>query len=1332
MHEDINEVGVDFRGLHIRRGVRMLVEFPWSLSVFKFMKAPALSRLLCTGLVGWAASSFAADYTVHTFKKTQLSEHFWSEGATFADINKDGKNDIISGPYWYEGPDFKVKHEYYPATQKFKTKKADGTEVEYPGFEGGLGTKNTYSDNFFAYTYDLNGDGWPDILIYGFPGKDASWFENPGKAGFDKPWKRHVVFDVVDNESPTWADIDGDGKPEIVCNSGGFFGYAKPGKDPAEKWTFHPISPKGNWQRFTHGLGVGDVNGDGKMDLLEAGGWWEQPASLEGDPVWKLHKYAFNVGGSQMFAYDVNGDGRNDVITGLAAHGFGLVWYEQLAEKSDAGELQFKQHVIMNKEPQENKYGVKFSQLHAVELIDMDGDGLKDIVTGKRFWAHGPTGDADSGAPAVNYWFKLVRNADKTVDWVPYLMDGDSGVGTQLVVGDVNGDKLPDVVIGNKKGTFLLTHEVKKVSKAEWEAVQPKVMFDVKDGALAPEKVVPRTGVTPPQQQAQVALNPDIAPGGVLPLGADGHALNLDFEKGDLSDWTATGDAFSKQPMAGDVVNKRRNDFVSNHAGRYWVGTYEVTKDPGVGTLTSATFKVTHPWATFLVAGAPYENTRVDLIDAATKKVIFTTAGFEGAKFQQSNNATEKMSPVLVDLQPFQGKEIFIKVVDEHQGHWGHINFDDFKFYASKPDFGTQNTAARKPVGAGAPIASAKPLAPVDDVKFAGLSPEDAAKEMTLPKGFKSFLFAGEPDVKQPIAFCLDDRARLWVVEGYDYPRKKPEGEGTDRIVVFEDTNGDHKFDKRTVFIEGLNYATAIEYGFGGIFVGSAPNLLFIPVQEGDVPKPAGKPQIVLEGFAYQDTHETLNSFTWGPDGWLYGCHGVFTHSHVKVAGAPESERQFLNAGIWRYHPTKKKFEVFAEGTSNPWGIDFNEYGHAFIEACVIPHFWHIIEGARYQRQAGAHNPASIAEMQRIAPDYFKQDFSKGSLRPQNPYIFDDIKTHGDHVHYVGATPHSGNGRSDTAGGGHAHAGLMCYLGGTWPAEYQGKVFMNNIHGQRINMDIPTRTGSGYVGKHGADFINFNDRWSQIINLKYDQDGSVYMIDWYDKQQCHVGTPEAHDRSNGRIFKVVYNDQKVTKVDLAKLSPDKLAQLQTSDNEWYARHARRILQERGQSKLANTTLENIRDTSKNPIHQLRAVWTLHAIQRLAEQDHLKNLRHKDDYIRAWAIQLACEETVPSGAILKEFARMAREDSSAMVRLYLASALQRIPSAQRGEILEGLLAHAEDATDHNLPLMYWYATEPVVAEQPSVGLNLLAKSKIPLIREYIARRMTMDNKTVAAK
>ncbi|MBI3850015.1 MAG: VCBS repeat-containing protein [Verrucomicrobia bacterium] len=432
--------------------------------------------LAFTVFVLGATTICAKDYAVQTFKKIRLSDQFWGEGANFGDFNHDNYKDIVSGPYWYEGPDFKKRHEYYPANKTFKRKKNDGTEEAIQGFEGALGTNNAYSDNFFAFAYDFNNDGWDDILILGFPGQDASWYENPkGREGL---WQRHKVFDVVDNESPTWGDLTGDGKPELICNSGGYFGFAEPDwSDTTKPWTFHRISPKGDWQRFTHGLGYGDVNGDGRKDILELDGWWEQPASLSGDPVWTKHQFPFapGHGSSQMYVYDVNGDGLNDVITSLAAHGYGLAWYEQVREN---GIITFKQHSILNKEqkPSPNKYGVTFSQLHAVDLVDMDGDGLKDIITGKRFWAHGPAGDPEPNAPAVLYWFKLVRNKDKSVDFIPYLIDNDSGIGTQVVAGDINGDKRPDVVVGNKKGTFVFLQQTKKVSKAEWEKSQPKLL----------------------------------------------------------------------------------------------------------------------------------------------------------------------------------------------------------------------------------------------------------------------------------------------------------------------------------------------------------------------------------------------------------------------------------------------------------------------------------------------------------------------------------------------------------------------------------------------------------------------------------------------------------------------------------------------------------------------------------------------------------------------------------------------------------------------------------------------------------------------------------------
>ena len=427
----------------------------------------ALSRLaiLC-GLFFAAITStnlFSGDtYTLHTFKKIKLTDHYYSEGASFGDFNRDGVKDVVSGPYWYEGPDFGKKHEYY-------------TAKEFPKEQG-------YADRFFSFIHDFNRDGWDDIFAVGFPSRNSYWYENPRKTAEEGKvlhWKKHPAAPAVGNESPTLADLTGDGRPELIYNTEGYLGYAQPNwGNVSAPWDYIAIAPKEGWHHFTHGLGVGDVNGDGRMDVLMTNAWWEQPASLEGNPVWKKHAFEFAGNAAQMYAYDVDGDGDNDIVTALQAHGYGLAWYEHV--KTGAGAISFKRHRIMSNRADTNPYGVRFSQLHAVNLIDIDGDGLKDILTGKCRWAHGPRGDPDPNADPVIYWFKLVREAggegrDKVkVRWIPYRIDDDSGVGRQVVAGDISGDGLVDVVIGNKKGAYVFLQAKKSVTKEEWEKAQPR------------------------------------------------------------------------------------------------------------------------------------------------------------------------------------------------------------------------------------------------------------------------------------------------------------------------------------------------------------------------------------------------------------------------------------------------------------------------------------------------------------------------------------------------------------------------------------------------------------------------------------------------------------------------------------------------------------------------------------------------------------------------------------------------------------------------------------------------------------------------------------------
>ncbi len=642
---------------------------------------------------------------------------------------------------------------------------------------------------------------------------------------------------------------------------------------------------------------------------------------------------------------------------------------------------------------------------------------------------------------------------------------------------------------------------------------------------------------------------------------------------------------------------------------------------------------------------------------------------------------------------------------------------------------------------------------PSDTVAFAGLIATEAAAKATLPPGFKMHAFAAEPDVRQPIAFCLDHRGRAWVAEGITYPKRKgnppkteapsttPTAEqlkdilgGGDRILVLEDTDGDHKFDKRTVFLENVNLISGLEIGFGGVWIGAAPYLLFVPVSDWDNPKPSGDPKILLDGWNYSaDTHETLNTFTWGPDGWLYGCHGVFCPSNPGKPGTPAIERQWMDAGVWRYHPTRDVFEVFTEGGSNPWGIDFDEHGQLFAEMCVIPHFWHMIHGARIERQGGEHFPVGAEETKRMR---------KGGGKPVNPYIYEDIKQHADHVHWAGAGgPHAGNARSDSAGGGHAHAGVMCYLGESWPAEYRGKLLLGNIHGQRLNMDIPVREGSGYVGKHGKDFLNFNDAWSQTLNQLYDQDGSMFIIDWYDKNQCHHNREDGHDRSNGRVYKIVYNNQKATRVDVAKLSDEELVKLVPSKNEFMSRHARRVLQERAAGKATppavTSALKQQLASGTGTAAKLRALWAMHITAGLDPRTLVDLVKSEDEWLRGWAVQLTLESVENTQRIMKEMAEqkidadtdpitMAAWDKSQTVRLFLASAAQRMPEQDlRFSMVKRLLNHAEDANDHNLPLMYWFAMEPLVAVRPAESLAMALTTKIPRILNFTTRRLAAE-------
>jgi hypothetical protein len=363
------------------------------------------------------------------FVKITLHREFYCEGASYGDFNRDGVTDVVAGPDWYEGPGYGVRHAVWPRV----------------AFD-----PHGYSDCFFEWVRDFDGDGWPDLLVVGFPGTPAAWYENPRVA--DGTWTRHdVIENPVDNESPAFVDVTGDGVPELVHMTSGVLGWSAPASGPSEPWVFHALSELRGYATFTHGLGVGDLDGDGRPDVLEATGYFIAPPSLAGDPLWTRVDQTFGAGGAQMPVLDVDGDGDADVVTSLAAHGYGLAWFEQDGATTPP---QFVEHVIVPDSAPAADAAVVMHEPHAVAVADIDGDGLDDIVSGERFWGHVPSGMPDFSEPARVYWFRAERGA-AGVTFSPTLIDDDSGVGTQLTVGDLDGDARPDLVISNKKGAFV-------------------------------------------------------------------------------------------------------------------------------------------------------------------------------------------------------------------------------------------------------------------------------------------------------------------------------------------------------------------------------------------------------------------------------------------------------------------------------------------------------------------------------------------------------------------------------------------------------------------------------------------------------------------------------------------------------------------------------------------------------------------------------------------------------------------------------------------------------------------------------------------------------------
>lgn len=399
--------------------------------------------VLCLMFVPINAQTKKPPKTKVSFKKIQLLDKYITEGASMADLDNDGNMDVIAGNFWWKGPDFKESFTYAPIKY---------FPITGPGLTG-------YADNFFTFPDVFDTDEWIDILRIGLPGTNSKWVKNPGKKSVlaSKTIAEPIYYSAQGNvchESPSYVNIIGDDKKELLAFSEGYLAIGIPSTSNDSNWKILPISnhdPK-RFPKYSHGLGAGDINMDGLVDVIERSGWWEQPKNWDRITPWKFHAYPFSPGkgGAQMFAYDVDGDGDTDVVTAMNGHGYGLSWHEQ--QTCHEG-ISFKEHAIMTDKAEDNPYGVSFSQLHAVACADIDNDGILDIVTGKCYYAHN---GKDPGAedPAVLYWFKTVRHSNGSAELVPYKIDGDSGVGRQISTGDLNNDGKIDIVTANKKGVF--------------------------------------------------------------------------------------------------------------------------------------------------------------------------------------------------------------------------------------------------------------------------------------------------------------------------------------------------------------------------------------------------------------------------------------------------------------------------------------------------------------------------------------------------------------------------------------------------------------------------------------------------------------------------------------------------------------------------------------------------------------------------------------------------------------------------------------------------------------------------------------------------------------
>jgi len=596
-------------------------------------------------------------------------------------------------------------------------------------------------------------------------------------------------------------------------------------------------------------------------------------------------------------------------------------------------------------------------------------------------------------------------------------------------------------------------------------------------------------------------------------------------------------------------------------------------------------------------------------------------------------------------------------------------------------------------LGFAGPVAEAQQVIPHGQSKPPGppLSPEEAVRKMTVPEGFTVELVASEPDIVNPVAMTFDERGRIWITESLEYPRSAP-GAGRDRVKVLEDTDGDGRADKFTTFAEGLNIPSGIAVGYGGVWVANAPDLLFLQDTDGD--GKADKREVVVTGFGRTDTHELPNSLTWGPDGWLYGLNGVFNHSHIKYRG---KEYKFTCA-LFRIHPRTRDFEIFCEGTSNPWGIAWDSEGSAFVSACVIDHLWHLVETGYYHRQGGPYPPFT---------------WKIGSI----------VK----HKHQKAA-----------------YCGLHWFDSDAYPEQYRERLFMGNIHGNCVNTDVLERDGSTYFARGEPDFLSANDPWFMPVVQKTGPDGCLYVLDWYDQYHCYQDArrdPEGIDRLKGRLYRVRYRGTpRVSGFDLAEESDPQLIERLHSPNVYFRDIAQRVLAERNDPETREKLQTLVLNEQAPRKARMHALWALigGSNGQLHPQFHLQLLSHADASLRAWAVRAAGNARHVEPTLRERIGAMAT-DASPDVQLQVAIAARKIEGIDSLPLLLEVLAHC--GNDKLIPHIVWQNLHPLLEEESPRFLEIVSRPEMqsnrniatlmPRAVERIVGRKNSDPRPVVA-